>query len=84
MLFGFDFYDGQDNDRLRISVCCAADGYLDIEELFVERHRRQGIGTHLIDGILELAEKEKAASPDVGASWGLEGTGTFCPRTRFS
>jgi len=60
MLWGFDFYDGKNDDRLGWAFVVHRDGYLDIEELFVKpTHRRQGIGTRLIDRILELAEKER-------------------------
>jgi GNAT superfamily N-acetyltransferase len=60
LLMGFDFYDGKNDDRLGWAFVVRRDGYLDVEELFVKpTHRRKGIGTRLIDGILELAEKER-------------------------
>jgi len=57
MLWGIDYYDATNDDRLGWAFAVQRDGYLDIEELFVKpTHRRQGIATQLIDGILDLAE----------------------------
>ena len=58
VLHGLEIYDGTRDERQGWAFAVHRDGHLDIEELFVRPDcRQQGIGRHLVEGLLQMKAK---------------------------